>query len=95
MGTPQEPYYCSGTLCTPSLESEGNGFCYMDVDTCKANSGYNLPKKYCASKCCYPTGIDYQKPTPNDVCTASRHTCLHASKHRHAGRFHPVLGQTL
>ncbi len=89
--SPQEPLYCSGVLCNPTLQADGNGFCFSSPAECVRSSGYELPEKYCASTCCSAVPADFPKVGPTDICTASRHTCLYASKHKHAFRFHPNL----
>ncbi len=78
----REPLYCSGTICMPTLQSEGNGTCYKNIAECVKSSGYEMPKKYCASTCCSAVPEGFPKLGENDVCTASRHTCLYASKHK-------------
>jgi hypothetical protein len=89
--SPQEPYFCSGTLCQPTLQPEGNGICHRSPYDCVKSSGYELPTKYCASTGCSAVPADYVKPSENDVCTASRHTCYYASKHKHATGFLPDI----
>ena len=88
--SPKEPYFCSGTLCHPTLQPEGNGFCHRTAFDCVKSSGYEPPKKHCASVGCDSVPLDYQKKDGNDVCTASRHTCYYASKHKHfMMEYHP------
>lgn len=84
--TPQEPYYCSGTLCQPTLQPEGNGFCFREVRDCIVESKYAPKLQFCASTQCNPAYMNYQR-APNDICTEARHTCLHASKHQYSGGY--------
>lgn len=96
MAVSQEaPYFCSGTLCHPTLQPEGNGFCYRDARDCVIYSGYEIPTKHCASASCQAVPIDQTKQDPNDVCTASQHTCLYASKHKHFNWYHPSSQVTI
>jgi len=84
--TPDEPFYCSGTICQPTFQPEGNGFCYREVRDCVIESGYAPKQQFCASTQCNATSMDYERKE-NDVCTEARHSCLYASKHKFYGGY--------